>query len=430
MSSQPQQPRNPLASAEPSQRRQRRKSGAETRAAQNLPRLQTQVTQDTQATHRPEDRRRAVTIPPPPPPPPPPTVSSVETVPLPSLSAPDSPQSSLPYGPSGSGSPTNPVFSAPAFHREPPSSNPRPSGLPSHTAKRQASLTELRSQDHQRKSLSAQQPFDISSSPTRAHNTYIPPREAQKNISSRPQAPENTYTGTITPNTRDAQAGKRPPGRPRKPTALPPYLAVATESGTHIDGDRLFHKVFAPSSPSSGHRGHTGTSRPYDRNLVAANPSFPIPSFLGSPSFLVSPSFLGSRSVLPNLPPPPRSSVAPAPWSPRKSMTESSPSSLPYGSPGVPIPATPYQTLPPPNASPTQRHPFQPSVEADGYQIIRKAIPPALVREVAAFVGKGPPVIARYDTAQLYVTPVEAFRVRDEFVSVCILVLIPIRPIY
>ena len=91
----------------------------------------------------------------------------------------------------------------------------------------------------------------------------------------------------------------------------------------------------------------------------------------------------------------------------------------PYGSHGVPIPQTPYQILPTPDALVSQQNTPQPSVEADGYTIIRNAVSPALVRGVVACIHKGLPVIAEYETEKIYETPSPGRKVRDEFVLVC-----------
>ena len=113
------------------------------------------------------------------------------------------------------------------------------------------------------------------------------------------------------------------------------------------------------------------------------------------------------------------SSTALTPWSPIEPSTSSSSFGSPYGSPGLPIPRPPYQILPTPDALVSQENTHQPSVEADGYTIIRNAVSPALVREVVASIYKGLPVTARYETEKIYTTPIPAYKVRDEFVLVC-----------
>lgn len=134
-----------------------------------------------------------------------------------------------------------------------------------------------------------------------------------------------------------------------------------------------------------------------------------------SPSLIApSPSFSTREFYDPNF-------FATARWSPNvPQLTSSSFPGFPYGSLGASIRRAPYPiTLPTPSHAGSEHDPAQHSVDGDGYTIIRYAIPAALVREVVALINKGLPVNKESETAQTYVVPIQAFRVRDAFISVC-----------
>ena len=157
---------------------------------------------------------------------------------------------------------------------------------------------------------------------------------------------------------------------------------------------------------------NTGASVPNSLSVVMPSPSFsarePYDPYLSSGP--LSPHLRNSIS----------SSLS-STWSPIEPSPSLTSFGSPYGSPGVPIPIPrpPYQILPTPNALVSQQDTPQPSVEVDGYTIIRNAVSPALVREVVASIYKGLSVTARYETERIYTTPIPAYKVRDEFVSVC-----------
>ena len=155
---------------------------------------------------------------------------------------------------------------------------------------------------------------------------------------------------------------------------------------------------------------NTGASVPNSLSVVVPSPSVsarePYDPYLSSGPF--SPHLRSSIS----------SSLS-STWSPIEPSPSSTSFGSPYGSPGVPIPRPPYQILPTPDALVSQQDTPQPSVEVDGYTIIRNAVSIALVREVVASIYKGLPVTARYETEKIYMTPGSAYKVRDEFVLVC-----------
>ena len=158
----------------------------------------------------------------------------------------------------------------------------------------------------------------------------------------------------------------------------------------------------------------TGAWIPNNLSVVVPSPSFsarePYDSYLSTGPLSAHLRNPVSSSLSPN---------ALTPWSPIEPSPLSSSSGPPYVSPGVPIPRPPYQILPTPHALVSQQNTLQPSVEADGYTIIRNAVSPALVREVVASIYKGLPVTARYETEKIYTTPIPAYKVQDEFVLVC-----------
>ena len=174
---------------------------------------------------------------------------------------------------------------------------------------------------------------------------------------------------------------------------------------------------FTGSSSSSSSRERSGTSIPSSPSSVTSNPSY-------------TSRELDDSRLLPNtcsaypLRSPPSPTPSP-PWSPTGSLTASGSSSLPYGSPGVQIPPTPYQILPTPKPSESRQDRAFSSVEADGCLMIRRAVPPALLQDVVGMIYKGLPVMARQETEQMYETPIQALRVRDEFVLVCLFIFLP-----
>ena len=341
------------------------------------------------------------------------------TIPLSTSSSQDTPLSStrsfhpLPvaHGSSyslGNVGPATPVLPSPTSHWEPAATRPRSSELAFRSVKRNASPTELRS------------PAQLKPE-THPH--------ASKRASSRARASPFVGSKTLT-HARESQLGKRPPGRPRKSPVHPANLRTSVSKRVKDDGSVVtstispdprtaalegararfpFHNTFKGldtpefhfAGPSLGSQDQVGASLAHNPSVVAPNPSF-----------------FGPRSAYDHPLSPTRSSAAHTPWSPSNPLSSSS-FSLSYGSPGVPIPQPPYQILPAPKASVSRQDPVHPSVEADGYMILRNAISPALVRDLVVFINTGLPVIATSETAQTYAAPIQAYKVRDEFVSVC-----------
>lgn len=310
--------------------------------------------------------------------------------------------------------------------------------LSSPSAKRPASQTELRSSKSRRDSPSSRSSY-IPTSSTGAQFTPASLHNEPKRASSRARASTSEGPKTLTHN-RESHARKRLPGRPRKNPFHPADLVKPAGTRVDEDGDSRMcvtsphhttvlndvHERFPfinafqvpvalehrPTGPAHSH-GHTGASIPNNPSLVAPSPSF-------SPREVRDlHSFTGRRSAYqPPRVSPSNSSITSTPRSPTEPLRSSSSSDALYGLPGVPIPLPPYPILPAPAALASQRYPVQPSVEADGYIIIRNAISPVLIRDVLTSIDQGLPVFARWDTAQTYATPIQAFKVRDEFVLV------------
>ena len=310
--------------------------------------------------------------------------------------------------------------------------------LSSPSAKRPASQTELRSSKSRRDSPSSRSSY-IPTSSTGAQFTPASLHNEPKRASSRARASTSEGPKTLTHN-RESHVRKRLPGRPRKNPFHPADLVKPTGTCVDEDGDSRMcvtsphhttvlndvHERFPfinafqvpvalehrPTGPAHSH-GHTGASNPNNPSLVAPSPSFSprevrdLHSFTGRRSAYQPPRLSPSNSSIPS-----------TPRSPTEPLRSSSSSDALYGLPGIPIPLPPYPILPAPAALASQQYPVQPSVEADGYIIIRNAISPVLIRDVLTSIDKGLPVFARWDTAQTYATPIQAFKVRDEFVLV------------
>ena len=285
--------------------------------------------------------------------------------------------------------------------------------LSSPSAKRPASQTELRPSKSRRDSPSSRSSY-IPTSSTGAQFTPAALHSEPKRASSRAR-----------------------PGRPRKNPFHP--ANVVTPTGIRVDEDgnssmsvtspqhttalndvherfpfiNAFQAPVALELRPTGPAHSTGPSVPNNASLVAPSPSFSprevrnIRSFAGTCSTYQRPRLSPSDS-----------SITPTPRSSTEPLTSSSSSNTVYGLPGVPIPLPPYPILPAPAALASQQYPVQPSVEADGYIIIRNAISPTLIQDVLTSIDMGLPVFARGDTAQTYATPIQAYKVRDEFVLV------------
>lgn len=390
-----------------------------------------------------------------------PTVSSAEDTPLSSVPHSPSPQLSLPYGfPNSPGSsraslssanslPTSPPFPAPAggynFRRgapgplrDPSITGPHTQELPSRSTKRSASSTELRSPKSRCDSQGSQQPSNLPTSSIGAQSTPNIYHHTPKPASSRARATASAGSRTPT-NAHEPQAGRRLAGRARK---NPPHLAdYRSTTGARVvdDGDVAMSmvspfqntfRVLAPlevrsaGPPSSlAYREQAGASLLNDPNLVASSPllSSQRSPFFGGPRSAYPRPHPGSFTAhdVPTLHSPSPSSTPYTPGPPAKLTSSSGSFGLPHGIPGIPILPPPYQILPTPSASASHDSVLFNSAKVDGYLTIRNAIPVALVREVVKIMGKNLSVKMMLETAQIYSTPIQAYVVRDEFVTVC-----------
>lgn len=369
----------------------------------------------------------------------PPAVSSAVTTSLSSISSPL--QTSLAYGSSHLSvnvTPTTSSFPAPGARQE----------LPSRSAKRTASSTELRSPKSRRDSQGSHQLSNTPTTSTGAQFTPAPHHQAPDRATGRARAPASV--GPQSPTyTRESQAGKR--GRARKNPLHPADSRSSAGPRVDDDGDvpmsmlsprshtsRLldlpplpFHstsRVPTPSeglsagpSSSSGYRRKVGASFPNSPGLVALSPS------LSTGEFHNPPFSVASRSAFPRPPlTPSHPSTIHTPLSAGKCFTSPRSPSLPYGSPSIPTSPPPYHNLPTLN-SVFKQAPVQPSVEADGFIIIRNAISLPLIRDIVAMIAKGLQVVSMSETIQTYALPLQAYQVRDEFVTVCSLTITPIN---
>ena len=327
----------------------------------------------------------------------------------------------------GNVGPAIPVLPSPTSHWEHAAIRPRSSELALRSVKRNASPTELRSPRSRRDNESLLQ---LSTIPTPTSDQFKPGTHphASKRAPSRARASPFVGSKTLS-HGRDSQLGKRPPGRPRKSPVHPDDLGTSVGERVEDDGDAVTSTT-SPNPRTAALEGAQARFPFHNTFMGSDSPEFRFtgPS-LGSqdqvgaslahnPSVVANPSFFGPRSTYDHPLSHTRSSAAHTPWSPSNPLSSSS-SSLSYGSPGVPIPQPPYQILPAPKASASRQDPVHPSVEADGYMILRNAISPALVRDLVVFINTGLPVIAKSETAQTYAAPIQAYKVRDEFVLVC-----------
>ena len=274
---------------------------------------------------------------------------------------------------------------------------------------------------------SLQQFPSATESSTGAHTSH---HHAPKRASSRARASASGGSRTVScaHGLHILHVGRRTPGRPYKDLLRSSNPRVNDEgevamSVTSADPRRTAFFESAHARPpfdlaglnsSSDSCDDTGASVPNSPSVVVPSPSFSAREPCDS--------YLSTRPLSAHLRKPISSSLSSTalmPWSPIEPSPLSSSFGSPYGSPGVPIPRPPYQILPTPDALVSQQNTPQPSVEADGYTIIRNAVSPALVREVVASIYSGLPVTARYETEKIYRMSIPAYKVRDEFVLVC-----------
>ena len=251
-------------------------------------------------------------------------------------------------------------------------------------------------------------------------------QHAPKRASSRARASASGGSRTVS-YAHGFHVGRRTPERPYKGHLRSSDPRVNDEGELAVSVTSANPRTTAfegvQAHPPFESAGLSSSSYSYDDTgaSVSNSPSVVVPS----PSFSAREtrnSYLSTGPLSAHLLNSNSSSLSPtalAPCFPIEPSPSSSSFSSRYGSPGVPDPRAPYQILPTPDALVSQQNAPQPSVEADGYTIIRNAVSPDRVREVVTSIHKGLPVIATYETDKIYTTPVPAYKVRDEFVLVC-----------
>lgn len=257
-------------------------------------------------------------------------------------------------------------------------------------------------------------PFNTNSS-TEVHASH---HHAPKRASSRARAFASGETRTVS-YAHGFHVGRRTPGRPCKDLLRPsdPRVHDEGEAAMSVTTANPCTAAFkgAQARPpfESDSCDDTGASVSNSLSVVVPSPFFSACEPLDSHRSTGPVSAHLRNPISSSL-----SSTALTPWFPIEPSPSSTSFGSPYGSPGVPIPQSPYRTLPTPSALVSQQDTPQPSADADGYTIIRNAVSPALVREVVASIYKGLPVTARFETEKIYTTPIPAYKVQDEFVLV------------
>ena len=391
----------PMASAEPSSEIKQRET-REAVAADALSQLQTQRSRDDNETRNAS-----------------PAISPAENTPLSSVS---SSQSSFGYGSlnlSASGS--SPTF------RE----------IPSQSSKRAAPSTDVRSVRSRRGSPDSQYPLDAPTTSTGAQITPASYPFISFGSSSRASGP-----GPVTPTffqepptvkrrTRKfptPHAQLQPPtsarddsrdGRTSTSSAPPPRpdLLDLQAPLPHFNpfGARTPSEVLSAGPASSlGYRGHAGSSFSGGQNSIPPSPS------MSTREYINTPSSSGHPPELPRFPDNP-SSFFPNPNAiPSTSKSTSLKKTFglqPYAPPALKGLPQSYQNLPT-LQSVFQQAAAQPSVDADGFMVIRSAVPTEQVRDLVAMIASGLKVVNRSEMAQNYGMPLQAYRIRDDFVNV------------
>ena len=393
----------PIASAEPSSEIK----ATETReavAADALSQLQTRHSGDDNET------RNA-----------PPATSPVENTPLSSVS--NSSQSSFGYGSLNlSASGNSPTFQE----------------LPSRSSKRAAPSTEFRSTKSRRGSQDSQYPPDAPTTSTGAQSTPAPYPFTSFASSSRAPGP-----GPVTPT-----FFQEPPPAKRRTRRFPtPQANLRPSTGARDDnGDVRMSTLSAPpqrpdlldlqvplpafstygartpseilsAGPASslGYRGHAGSSFSCGQNSISPSPS------MSAREYLNTPSSSGHPSGLPGFPDtssswPPASKTNPS-TSQSTSLKKKTFGLQPYPPPALSGLPPSYQNLPT-LQSVIQQASVQPSVDADGFMVVRGAVPLEQAQEIVAMIANGLKVITRSDTTLVYGMPLQGYRLRDEFVNV------------
>ena len=382
----------PMASAEPSSEI-RQTETREAVAADALSQLQTRQSGDDR------DTRNA-----------PPASSPVEITPLSSIS--NSSQSSFGYS----------SLDLSASRDSPPLGE-----IPSRSSKRAAPSTEFRSIRSRRGSQDSQYP---PITPTTSAGAQLTP-------AAYPFSP-----GLVTPN-----FFQEPPTVKRRTRKFPtPQATLRPSTGAREDnGDARMHTLSAPprrpdlldlraplpqfstfgdrtpsevlsAGPASslGYRGHAGSSFPGGQTSIPPSPSMSAREYINTPSSRGHPSGL------------PRHPDATSSWLPaskvKPSTSQSTSLKRTFGLPPNPPPALTglpqsYQNLPT-LQSVIEQAAVQPSVDADGFMVLRGAVPVAQVQELVAMIANGLKVVTRSETTLVYGMPLQVYRIRDEFVNV------------
>ena len=342
----------------------------------------------------------------------PPATSPVEDTPLSSVST--SSQSSFGYGSLNlSASGNSPTFQE----------------LPSRSSKRAAPSTEFRSTKSRRGSPDLQYPPDTPTTSTGAQSTPAPYPFTPFGSSSRAPAP-----GLVTPtffqepptvkrrtrkfptsqanlrSSTGARAESAPPQRPDLLDLQAPLPRLSTF------GARTPSEILSAGPASSlGYRGHAGSSFFSGQNPIPPSPSMSAREYINTPSSSEHPSGLSSfPETSSSWPPVSKTNPSTSQSTSLKKKTFGLQPYPPSALSGLP---SAYQNLPT-LESVIQQANVQPSVDADGFMVIRGAVPLEQVQEIAAMITGGLKVITRSEGALVYGMPLQGYRLRDEFVNV------------
>ncbi|KAM0805956.1 hypothetical protein BDR22DRAFT_829780 [Usnea florida] len=380
-----------MASAEPSSEI----STSETReavAADALSQLQTRQSGDNR------DIRNA-----------PPASSPVENTPLSSIS--NSSQSSFGYS---------------SLDLSASGDSPTLGEIPSRSSKRAAPSTEFRSIRSRRGSPDSQYPPATPTTSAGAQSTpaaypfstgLVTPTFFQEPPTVKRRTRKfPTPQATLRPSTgaRDDNGDARmhtlsaPPQRPDLLDLRAPLPHFSTF------GDRTPSEVLSAGPASSlGYREHPRSSFPRGQNSIPPSPSMSARGYINTPSSYGHPSGL------------PRHPDATSSWLPaskvKPSTSQSTSLKRTFGLPPNPPPALTglpqsYQNLPT-LQSVIEQAAVQPSVDADGFMVLRGAVPVAQVQELVVMIANGLKVVTQSETTLVYGMPLQVYRIRDEFVN-------------
>ena len=197
-----------------------------------------------------------------------------------------------------------------------------------------------------------------------------------------------------------------PPARPDLldlQAPLPQFPAFGARTPSEI--------LSAGPVSSLGYRGHAASSFSGGQKSVPPSPSMPAREYINTPSSSGVPSGLPSY---PHTSPPASKSKPDTFLSTSLKKTFGLPPYPPQALTGLP---PSYQNLPT-LESVIQQASVQPSVDADGFMVVRGAVPLKQVQEIVAMIASGLKVITRTETTLVYGMPLQGYRLRDEFVNV------------